>query len=58
MPSMAVLYCPDLNQRSYQQWKEENIAPRVIFEILSPSSRAQQVLARQVFYSQCGVQEI
>ena len=35
--AMVVFGRPKGNRGSYMQWREENIAPQVIFEILSPT---------------------
>lgn len=42
---------------SYQQWKEENIAPQVVFEILSPGNTLTEMNKKQVFYDRYGVEE-
>jgi Uma2 family endonuclease len=42
---------------SYQQWKEENIAPQVVFEILSPSNTQTEMNRKLVFYDRYGVEE-
>ena len=39
---------------SYQQWKEDNIAPQVVFEILSPSNSPQEILPIASVQSQAG----
>jgi len=49
---------PDGDRGSYLQWQEANIPPQVVFEIISPSNRATEVLAKQAFYRQYGVLEI
>lgn len=43
---------------SYKQWEEENIAPQVVFEILSPSNFASELSKKQNFYVQYGVLEM
>lgn len=43
---------------SYKQWEEDNIAPQVVFEILSPSNSAREMLAKQGFYRKYGVLEM
>jgi Uma2 family endonuclease len=48
---------PKGKRGSYQQWKEENIAPQVVFEILSPSNSAMEMARKQGFYDQHGVEE-
>lgn len=35
---------------SYMQWKEENIAPHVVFEILSPANTLTEMNKKQVLY--------
>jgi Uma2 family endonuclease len=42
---------------SYQQWLEDNIAPQVVFEILSPGNRLAEMTAKFEFYDQHGVEE-
>ncbi|MEA5522736.1 Uma2 family endonuclease [Limnoraphis robusta Tam1] len=42
---------------SYQQWNEGNIAPQVVFEILSPGNRLTEMNKKQVFYDRYGVEE-
>jgi Uma2 family endonuclease len=42
---------------SYQQWLEDNIAPQVVFEILSPGNRLAEMTAKFEFYDRHGVEE-
>lgn len=42
---------------SYQQWKENNIPPQVVFEILSPGNRTGKMAQKALFYQRYGVQE-
>jgi Uma2 family endonuclease len=42
---------------SYQQWKERNIAPQVIFGIISLSSSQMEMTAKRNFYETYGVEE-
>lgn len=56
--AMVVLGRPDGDRGSYKQWEEDNIAPQVVFEILSPSNTAKEMLAKQVFYEEHGVLEM
>lgn len=56
--AMVVLGRPAGDRGSYKQWQEDNIAPQVVFEILSPSNTAREMLAKQVFYEQYGVLEM
>ncbi|GAB4467778.1 MAG: Uma2 family endonuclease [Armatimonadaceae bacterium] len=48
---------PKGHRGSYQQWREGNIAPQVVFEILSPGNRVGEVVAKWVFYNRYGVEE-
>ncbi|MEB3229238.1 MAG: Uma2 family endonuclease [Synechocystis sp.] len=56
--AMVVFGRPDGDRRSYKQWEEDNIAPQVVFEILSDSNTAAEMLNKQVFYRQHGVLEL
>ena len=47
--AMVVLGRPQGDRGSYKQWQEENIAPQVVFEILSPSNSAREMLNKQAF---------
>ncbi|MEI6327855.1 MAG: Uma2 family endonuclease [Pseudanabaena sp. ELA645] len=42
---------------SYQQWRENNIAPQVVFEILSPGNRLKEMTKKLQFYDRYGVEE-
>lgn len=42
---------------SYKQWKEDNIAPQVVFEILSPGNTAAEMNRKLLFYDRFGVEE-
>lgn len=42
---------------SYQQWLEDNIAPQVVFEILSPGNRLAEMTAKFEFYDRHGTEE-
>lgn len=42
---------------SYVQWKEGNIAPQVVFEVLSPGNRTAEMFKKFHFYQRYGVQE-
>jgi Uma2 family endonuclease len=47
---MVVLGRPDGDRGSYRQWEEDNIAPQVVFEIVSPSNTAIEMAEKQAFY--------
>lgn len=55
--AMVVLGRPKGDRGSYQQWREDNIAPQVVFEILSPGNRPKQMFEKLLFYQRYGVQE-
>lgn len=42
---------------SYQQWKEKNLAPQVVFEILSPGNTTKEMNRKLLFYDRYGVEE-
>jgi Uma2 family endonuclease len=48
---------PKGDRGSYQQWKEDNIPPQVVFEILSPSNTRQEIEKKLLFYDRYGVEE-
>lgn len=54
---MVVLGRPKGDRRSYQQWKEGNIAPQVVFEILSKSNKKKEMEEKFKFYQDYGVEE-
>lgn len=58
LDAMVVLGRPDGDRRSYKQWEEENIAPQVVFEIISPSNSATEMSQKQAFYERHGVLEM
>lgn len=57
-PDVLVVFGrPKGHRGSYQQWREGNIAPQVVFEILSPGNRLQEMAKKQEFYNTYGVEE-
>ena len=42
---------------SYKQWEDGNIAPQVVFEILSPGNRLKAMAQKLRFYDRYGVEE-
>lgn len=48
---------PKGDRGSYQQWKENNIAPQVVFEVLSPGNRRSERARKLLFYDRYGVDE-
>ncbi len=55
--AMVVFGRPKGHRGSYQQWKEDNIAPQVVFEILSPGNYPLEMSKKLVFYQHYGVEE-
>jgi Uma2 family endonuclease len=54
---MVVFGRPKGKRGSYQQWKEDEIAPQVAFEILSPSNTSAEMERKREFYEAYGVEE-
>ena len=54
---MVVFGRPKGDRASYQQWQEGNMAPQVVFEILSPSNTQTKMEEKLEFYDQYGVEE-
>jgi Uma2 family endonuclease len=54
---MVVFGRPKADRGSYLQWQEDNIPPQVVFEILSPSNSAKEMIAKYKFYERYGVEE-
>jgi Uma2 family endonuclease len=57
-PDVLVVFGrPKGDRGSYQQWQEENVAPHVVFEILSLGNRLKEMLEKLKFYDRFGVEE-
>lgn len=48
---------PKGDRGSYKQWEEGNIAPQVVFEILSPGNSEGEMERKLQIYARCGVEE-
>ena len=48
---------PKGKRGSYQQWKESNVAPQVVFEILSPGNTKAEMNRKLLFYDRYGIEE-
>lgn len=48
---------PKGRRGSYLQWKENNIPPQVVFEILSPCNTRAEMIRKLSFYERFGVEE-
>lgn len=55
--TMVVFGRPKGDRGSYKQWEEDNIAPQVVFEILSPSNKSVEMAKKLLFYDRYGVEE-
>jgi len=55
--TMVVFGRPKGYRGSYQQWLEDNIAPQVVFEIISPGNRMGSLFKLFHFYEDYGVEE-
>ncbi|MBF2057404.1 MAG: Uma2 family endonuclease [Cyanobacterium sp. T60_A2020_053] len=57
-PDAMVVFGREKGERgSYQQWKEDNIPPQVVFEILSPGNTPKEMYGKLLFYQRYGVEE-
>jgi Uma2 family endonuclease len=54
---MVVFGRPKGDRGSYQQWQEDNLAPQVVFEILSPGNTLTEMNKKQEFYDRHAVEE-
>lgn len=55
--AMVVFDRPKGYRGSYKQWEEANIAPQVVFEVLSPGNTISEMAQKLEFYQTYGVQE-
>jgi Uma2 family endonuclease len=54
---MVAIGRPKGHRGSYLQWREGNIAPQVVFEILSPGNRKREMSDKFDFFQRFGVEE-
>lgn len=54
---MVVFGRPKGRRGSYKQYQEDNIAPQVVYEILSPSNNLEEIERKLEFYQTYGVEE-
>lgn len=54
---MVVFSRPKGERGSYQQWKEDNICPQVVFEVISPGNTIPEMSRKFQFYDRYRVQE-
>jgi Uma2 family endonuclease len=55
--AMVAFGRPKGDRGSYLQWLEENIAPHVVFEVLSPGNTLTEMARKLQFYDRYGVEE-
>jgi Uma2 family endonuclease len=55
--TMVVFGRPKGYRGSYKQWEEGDIAPQVVFEVLSPGNRPEEMVRKFRFYERYGVEE-
>ena len=55
--TMVVFGRPPGHRGSYLQWREGNLPPQVVFEVLSPGNTAAEMTRKFRFYEQYGVEE-
>jgi len=48
---------PASDRSSYLQWREEGVAPQVLFEVLSRGNTVAEMTHKFLFYEQYGVEE-
>ncbi|MBE9236131.1 Uma2 family endonuclease [Anabaena aphanizomenioides LEGE 00250] len=54
---MVIFGRPKGRRGSYKQWEENNIAPQMVFEILSLGNRTKEMAQKMLFYQRYGVEE-
>ena len=54
---MVAMGRPKRDRGSYKQWEEDNIAPQVVFEILSPTNSRTEMSKKLLFFERHGVEE-
>ncbi len=55
--TMVVFGRPPGDRGSYMQWREDDVAPQVVFEVLSPGNTGSEMSRKFGFYQQYGVEE-
>ncbi|MCS6830239.1 MAG: Uma2 family endonuclease [Armatimonadota bacterium] len=55
--AMVAFGRPKGHRGSYKQWEEANVAPQVVFEVLSPGNRPSELIEKFHFYERYGVEE-
>ncbi len=55
--TIVVFGRPPGDRGSYLQWREDGLAPQVVFKVLSPGNTVAEMTRKFLFYEQCGVEE-
>jgi Uma2 family endonuclease len=55
---LVALGRPKGHRGSYLQWREDGVAPQVLFEVLSPGNRFGELHRKAAFYERHGAQEL
>lgn len=55
--AMVAIGRPKGHRGSYLQWLEDNVAPQVVFEVLSPGNTFPEMYRKLQFYERFGVEE-
>ncbi|MFO1433732.1 MAG: Uma2 family endonuclease [Candidatus Competibacteraceae bacterium] len=55
--ALVVFGRPKGDRGSYKQWEEANLAPQVVFEVLSPGNTRREMADKLAFYERYGVEE-
>jgi Uma2 family endonuclease len=55
--AMVIFGRPKGDRGAYLQWREDGIAPQVVFEILSPGNTVMEMTRKLGFYDRYGVEE-
>jgi len=57
-PNVLVVFGrPKGDRGSYKQFEEDNLAPQVVFEVLSPGNTIAEMVSKHLFYEHHGVEE-
>lgn len=57
-PDVLVVFGrPQVDRGAYLQWREDGIAPQVVFEVLSPGNTFAEMTRKYSFYARFGVEE-
>jgi len=55
--ALVVFGRPKGDRGSYKQWEEDDLAPQVVFEVLSPGNTPKEMADKRLFYERYGVEE-